>query len=153
MNIKNFTWIIIVVDIVVGVFLGVFLAIRKNKKSKTGTPLSTVLEHDKYSWETLMKSQILLDEMRVDNILKWVNGVKDSLQEGDNLFLFKATKTNIEKIGYQYTELIDSNTNIVACSINTESGNIAHIQLFTFGTLSANVEELFSGCDYAVITV
>lgn len=150
-------WVIIGAGVIVGGVLGVYSGMKKkndtteidsNQSAKAAVP-----EDSRYSWEVLMKSQKSLDELRIADVLEWVNGCKSTLKEGDNLFLFKATKSNITKIGYKYPEQVDSDTNMIACVINTESGDVTNVQLFTFGIISEKVDKLFAGCDYAVITL
>ncbi|MDO4328929.1 MAG: hypothetical protein Q4C66_06295 [Lachnospiraceae bacterium] len=157
MHISMVTWIVIVAAIVVGCGIGVYLGKKKNKafgeKKLEQAMDRSALKKEENTWNELMKSQKSLDQLKIADILDWANNYKNELKKDDSYFLFKATKANIEKLGFMYPEQIDSETNVLACVINTESGNVSHVQLFTFGTISDHVMELFAGFDYAVITL
>lgn len=145
-------WIVVIIAaVVVGSIIGIVLGIRKNRKISGESSVS--VQTNKKSWEVLLQHQICVDVLTVPEILKWAKTCQHSAKDGDNLFLFKATKNNIEKLQYTYPAQIDSDTNIVACCINTKTGNMAHTQLYTFGSVSPQVDELFAGDDYAVITL
>lgn len=143
MNGTVISWIItIAVAVVVGSVIGIVLV-----KKKSGKLSSARLK----PWESLMQSQISLDELTLSDIVKWCNMCKKDVKDGDTLFLFTATPKNVRKLSYQYPEQVDENNNVIACKINTNTGDISNIQLFTFGEMSEQVKELFGGEDYAVI--
>lgn len=157
MHISVVTWIVIAAAIVAGCGIGIYLGKKKNKafgeKKLEQAMDRSALKKEENTWKELMKSQKSLDQLKIADILDWANHCKNELKKDDAYFLFKATKANIEKLGFMYSEQIDSETNVLACVINTESGNVSQVQLFTFGTISDPVVELFAGFDYAVITL
>lgn len=143
MNWSTLSWIItIIVAVIIGTIIGIILV-----KKKTGNSFSDNLK----PWDSLIQNQNSLDELNLSDIVAWCNECKKEVSDGDTLFLFKATQKNVRKLGYQYNNQIDENTNVIACKINTYNGDASNIQLFSFGILSDQVKQLFGEDDYAVI--
>lgn len=168
-------WIIIlivsVIVVGVGVGLGVYFGLKKQKPS---VPADTENSIDpaapenqaepakadeakpipgRKPWTDLMSSQVVKDQFKISDILSWINGIKDTLTENDKIFLFKSTKENVEKAGFLYSDKIDPNTNVIACVINAEKNTISHTLLFSFGSASEKVNDLFADYDYAEIEI
>lgn len=158
MRISVSVWVIIAA-VIIGGGVGIYMGMKRKSSLISGNTRAekkgegSDFKKNSLPWEVLMRSQKSVDILVVSDILAWVEEVKNGLGEGETLFLFKATKANVEKIGYIFPKQIDSNTNVIACVIDTENARVRNIQLFTFGSASEKVEELFAGSDYAVISV
>ena len=112
-----------------------------------------------------MKTQVSLDRLAVSDILAWVDSYEKKMVQGDTFFLLKATKANVHKIGYEYKSQVNPDTNVIACVINTDTGEIVKetpyrsynpkLKIFSelySGEMDAQVLGLFGDSDYAVIT-
>ena len=137
MNITNITRIVIAAAAIVGVAIGIYMGLKRANRKP---------------WSDVMSKQITLDILTVADIVDWSDPYKASFGEGKTLFLFKATRRNVTKLGYECPEQINPDTNVLASFIDAPRGDISYIQLFSFGKMDNQVKELFGDSDYAVIT-
>lgn len=143
--------VIIVVAFAVGFGVGMGVGVYFGTKKPPVEPVPPEPNPTKKPWSELIKFQVVREELNVSDILEWINGFKTTLSSNDKIYLYKANKANVEKIGYEYIDKIDETTNIVGYVNNASNKSLSHIQLFTFGSASDQVIGLFNGFDYAVI--
>lgn len=153
---KTITCIVILAAAVIGGIIGIYCGRKKSREAGAGglkqQVEDIVMKKGGKDWEQLMKTQVSLDRLAVSDILAWVDSYEKKMVQGDTFFLLKATKANVHKIGYEYKSQVNPDTNVIACVINTDTGDINHIRLFSFGEMDAQVLGLFGDSDYAVIT-
>lgn len=145
------TIVVVACSVGVGTGLGVYFGMKKQKQVTDIEPTTSKPVTTKKQWSDLIKTQVIRDEFNISDILEWINGFRATLSSNDKIYLFKSNQANIEKIGYEYVLEIDENTNIVGCVINSNTNSLSRVQLFTFGSASDQVIDLFNGFDYAVI--
>ena len=141
--------------VVAGIGLGIFFGLKgkKNHTPSTSQTIEKTTLTNRKNWNELISTQILRDQLTVKDLVMWINTFKPELTQDDCIFVFKANKVNVERTGYEYSEMIDDNTNYIACVINQKNNTISHQQLFTFGTVDEQLNKLFGDYDYAKITL
>ena len=103
------------------------------------------------SFEELMSTQIVADELNESMIAQWIkknNAAHKSVQ----VLLVKCTRSYLNKLGYRPPESLDSEHNLIMILVDKGNNKVLKFQLVSFGSLNEKLQRLFNGKDEIILT-
>ena len=113
--------------VLVGICAAIFFFLRKSPQRKPFSVLS--------------KRQVTLDTLNGASIYKWAKEAGN--KKGFERVVVYANKKWVHKLGYEYPSQLDPEHNVIAFSVNINTGESANERLFSFLEMSDQVKALF----------